>query len=82
MPRVRLSLFGATLLLVVVAACDTSSAPTTVVEQPRISAASARAAIQRHLLTFKANVPAAFGARVKALGGKVALTDEPWDSPP
>ena len=76
MLRLHLSSLGAVLLVGGVAACDSSSAPTPVADQPRISAASARAATSRHLVTFKAGVPAAFVARVKALGGKVALEDD------
>jgi subtilisin family serine protease len=75
MLRPHLSSLGAVLLAAGVAACDNSSAPTPVAEQPRISAASARAATGRHLVTFKAGVPDGFVARVKALGGKVALQD-------
>jgi lantibiotic leader peptide-processing serine protease len=76
MLRMRVSSLGAILAVAAVAACDNSSAPTTVVDQPRISAASARAATSRHLVTFNAAIPDAFVARVKALGGKVAIKDD------
>jgi subtilisin family serine protease len=76
MPRLRLTSYGTILLLVGAVACDNASDPTTVVDQPSMSAVRAKAATERHLITFKGAPPEAFAARVKALGGKVALTDD------
>jgi subtilisin family serine protease len=66
---------GLAAVLAGLAACDSSSDPTPAVQQPQLSAVRAKAQTTRYLVTFRAGVPGAFEARVKALGGKVSLKD-------
>jgi lantibiotic leader peptide-processing serine protease len=72
----RTTRYGIVLLLAGLVACEDASEPTTGLNQPGLSASRAQAATERHLITFNTAVPDGFAVRVKALGGKVALTDD------
>jgi lantibiotic leader peptide-processing serine protease len=58
------------------AACDSASDPTAVPQQPAVAASRAKVVPPDYLVTFKAQMPAAFEARVKALGGTVNRKDD------
>ncbi len=76
MNRHRLAAYATVLLLAGLAACDSSSAPTPVADQPGSNAATLKSSLSRHLFTFRAAIPDGFTRRVQALGGKIALKDE------
>ena len=76
MPSNPLRAMSLAVVLAGLAACDNTSDPTPVVQQPQLSTASAKAQTSRYLVTFKARMPATFEARVTSLGGKVSLQDD------
>jgi subtilisin family serine protease len=76
MPISRLRAVGIAVVLGGLAACDSASDPTTVPQQPAFAASKANAGPPDYLVTFKSQAPAAFEARVKALGGKVNRQDD------
>jgi subtilisin family serine protease len=74
-----ISRFGSLCIAVAVvglAACDEASDPTSVPQQPAFAASRAKALLPDYLVTFKAQVPVGFEARVAALGGKVNRKDD------
>jgi lantibiotic leader peptide-processing serine protease len=70
----RLGSLCTVVVLAGLAACDSASDPTTVPQQPAFAASRAQA--PDYFITFKAQMPAAFEARVIALGGKVNRKDD------